>query len=317
MGARSITDPSGLVLTGVSASDYTLTGATGSVTIGIVGSSVTVTAATTVPYDGNTHGATATWSTTGSDSDGGSLTVTYYAASDLGDPLSGAPTDAGSYVAKASFVTDGNHTASSNTADFSITPATLTVNIPDQVVTYNTSDNTLPISGTTVGGVGSETFAVTYASTGLTGGTDVWIYPITASVAENGNGSLGNYNVVYAGTGEGSTTGTLTVGQVGLTITLNQAGETETTGSMGSPSVSTTYAASNWATVTETTPGSGAVVDFTADSTNLLVAWSTNSVNSSYGLTPTGNPGEYTVGPTGSCASSWPSSRARRPGTTW
>jgi hypothetical protein len=74
-----------------------------------------------VNYDGSPHGATASWGSTGTDAQGGPLTVSYvgingtsYASSTT------APTNPGSYMASASFAGDANHTGSSNSQTFTI-----------------------------------------------------------------------------------------------------------------------------------------------------------------------------------------------------
>ena len=91
--------PGGLVGWSFSNPDYGSQSGNATVTIGQAGSTVTVTPAlSSVTYDAQQHGATATWASTGTDDEGGSLTVTYvgidgrdYASSTT------APTEVGEY----------------------------------------------------------------------------------------------------------------------------------------------------------------------------------------------------------------------------
>ena len=123
--------PGGLVDWSFSNPDYASQSGDATVTIDQAGSTVTVTPAlSSVTYDTQQHGATATWASTGTDDEGGSLTVTYvgidgtdYASSTT------APTEVGEYQASASFAGNADHTGSSNTADFAITPATATITV--------------------------------------------------------------------------------------------------------------------------------------------------------------------------------------------
>ena len=93
--------PGGLVSWSFSNPDYASQTGNATVTIDPAGSTVTVTpASSSVTYDAQQHGATATWASTGTDDEGGSLTVTYvgidgtdYASSTT------APTEVGEYQA--------------------------------------------------------------------------------------------------------------------------------------------------------------------------------------------------------------------------
>ena len=70
--------PGGLVGWTFSNPDYASQTGNATVTIDQAGSTVTVTpASSSVTYDVQQHGATATWASTGTDDEGGSLTVTY------------------------------------------------------------------------------------------------------------------------------------------------------------------------------------------------------------------------------------------------
>ncbi len=72
-------------------------------------------------YDGLPHGAKATWASTGSDGEGGSLAVLYYGINGTDfNPSETPPTEVGEYGATAQFNGDGKHRASGASADFKI-----------------------------------------------------------------------------------------------------------------------------------------------------------------------------------------------------
>ena len=123
--------PGGLVGWSFSNPDYASQSGDATVTIDQAGSTVTVTPAlSSVTYDAQQHGATATWASTGTDDEGGSLTVTYVGIDGTDYASSAtAPTEVGEYQASASFAGNADHTGSSNTADFAITPATATITV--------------------------------------------------------------------------------------------------------------------------------------------------------------------------------------------
>ena len=67
----------------------------------------------------------------------GSLTYTYYTDDACTDALPGAPTNAGTYYAKAVIAAGGNYTAAqSNVATLTITPAVPTITLSNKAVTY-------------------------------------------------------------------------------------------------------------------------------------------------------------------------------------
>jgi len=97
-------------------------------------SATTVTVANAV-YDGNPHGGSAV--ATGVGGLNQSVVVTYTGRnSTVYPPTTTAPTNAGDYTASASFAGDGNHTGSSDSKDFTISPAgsLTTVTCPASVV---------------------------------------------------------------------------------------------------------------------------------------------------------------------------------------
>jgi hypothetical protein len=96
-------------------------------TINQAGSTTTVTWAggTSTTYDGNPHGATASWASTSTDGGGGPLMVTYLGINGtVYASTTTAPTNAGQYQASASYAGDANHTGSSGSANFTINPQT-------------------------------------------------------------------------------------------------------------------------------------------------------------------------------------------------
>ena len=116
--------------------DYTLTQPTAMASIMQVGSTATVTwtDGTSTTFNGNPHGATASWASTGTDGGSGSLPVTYVGISGTTyGPTSAAPISTGHYQASASFAGDTNHTGSSNTANFTINAASLSLVVVNSV----------------------------------------------------------------------------------------------------------------------------------------------------------------------------------------
>ncbi len=182
--------PGGLVDWSFSNPDYASQNGEATVTISQVGSTVTVTpAASSVTYDAEQHGATAAWASSGTDGAGGSLTVTYvgidgtdYASSTT------APTDVGEYQASASFAGNTDHTGSSNTADFAITPATATITVTGFSGGYDGEPHGVASSSAT--GVGGATIAglsvdgTTY--TDAPGGLVDWSFSNPDYASQNG-----------------------------------------------------------------------------------------------------------------------------------
>ena len=89
----------------------------------VVGSTVSVTwlDGASAVFNGNSHAATASWSSTGADSAGGPLPVTYVGINGTAyGPSSIAPTNSGNYEASATFAGDATHTGSTGATDFTI-----------------------------------------------------------------------------------------------------------------------------------------------------------------------------------------------------
>ena len=160
------------------------------------------------------------------------LPVSYYAASDLIHALPGAPTNAGAYVAVATFAGDNLHIDSSGLADFTINKATLPVlatsdlmlagktgcdehdedNHRDPRVTppplTGTLNGTAFTAGTTFTTAQGDTLTVTLSSA-VTGRSDVGVYPITATVTGPASANYvqptsGNLYVVTTGADSGT-----------------------------------------------------------------------------------------------------------------
>ena len=205
--------PGGLVDWCFSNPDYASQNGEATVTISQVGSTVTVTpAANSATYDTLQHGATATWASSGTDGEGGSLTVTY-AGIDGTDYASSttAPTDVGEYQASASFAGNTDHTGSSNTADFAISPATATITVTGFSGGYDGEPHGVASSSAT--GVGGATIAglsvdgTTY--TDAPGGLVDWSFSNPDYASQNGEA-------------------TVTISQVGSTVTVTPASSSVT-----------------------------------------------------------------------------------------
>ena len=200
--------PGGLVGWTFSDPDYASQTGNATVTIDQAGSTVTVTpASSSVTYDAQQHGATATWASTGTDDEGGSLTVTYvgidgtdYASSTT------APTEVGEYQASASFAGNADHTGSSNTADIAITPATATITVTGFSGAYDgaahgvVSSSATGVGGATIAGLSVNSTTYRDAPGGLVG----WSFSNPDYTSQSGDA-------------------TVTIGQAGSTVTVTPA----------------------------------------------------------------------------------------------
>ena len=80
-------------------------------------------------YHARAARATATWASTGTERQGGSLTVTYVGIDGTNASSTTAPTEVGEYQGPPPASRATRTTGSSNTADFAITPATATITV--------------------------------------------------------------------------------------------------------------------------------------------------------------------------------------------
>jgi hypothetical protein len=126
-GTETITDVSGLSLSGPSLGNYTLVGATGTLTIGQATPTVpTPVVPSNAVYNGQPHGATVGDVTGVNKTDLGAPTLTYYAGTyTLANlPSSGgsssAPTNAGNYTVVASYAGSTDYIAARSLATYSI-----------------------------------------------------------------------------------------------------------------------------------------------------------------------------------------------------
>jgi len=228
-----------LGLTGTSAANYTLAGATGSVTI--TPKALTLTATPAVagkPYDGLTA-ATLTGATlrvaqaagTGTTLDGtpytgDALTLALSGTFDTRDAAAGKPVTSTSTLSGANA---GNYTLTQPTGlSGTITPAGLTITAGDQGKTYGQTlafgsgatqftSNGLQ-NGETIGSV-----TMTCAGGGAAAGVAGSPYPMTPSAATGGTFSAGNYTINYV-------PGLLTVSAAATTTTLTTSGSPGTYG---------------------------------------------------------------------------------------
>lgn len=165
------------------------------ITITRAGSTTTVLASDAV-YDGNPHGGTASWTSTGADAETASLTVTYVGrAGTVYGPLTTPPTAAGKYTASAGLSGDANHTDSSNSKDFEITAKPVTVATADAGKVYGTLDPAPLTSADVSGFVVADGIT---ASVGRDTGEAVNTYHITTTLNDP-NTKLGNYTVTNTG----------------------------------------------------------------------------------------------------------------------
>ena len=90
-------------------------------------------------YDGSPNGASASVSGVGSPAeDLGPADLTYYEGTDdTGTPLSGAPSDAGTYTVKAAFDGNDNYKEASKTATITISQADATINVDGYTGVYD------------------------------------------------------------------------------------------------------------------------------------------------------------------------------------
>ena len=273
--SEAITSFSGLTLGGLQAGDYTLTGASGTVTINAVGSTVTVTpGASTVTYDGSQHGATATWASTGTDGEGGPLTVYYVGIGGTSyASTTTAPTSAGEYAASATFAGNSDHSGNSNSADFTISPLAVTLSgsrsydgtataaagiltVSDLVGSDNLtltgsvalagkdapSEAITSFSGLTLGGLQAGDYTLTGASGTVTMnavGSTVTVTPGASTVTYDG--SQHGATATWASTGTDGEGGPLTVYYVGIGGT-SYASTTTAPTSAGEYAASATFA---------------------------------------------------------------------------
>jgi MBG domain len=182
----------------------------GTLVIAKAGSTTTLTLGAefvggTVTSNGSPHGATAKWASTGVDGATGSLSVTYLGINGTSYASStSAPTNAGQYVASASFAGDANHTGSSGYVDFTIAPAvvTATVTLGNLSQTYTG----MPLSASSTTNAPGTSFTFTYNGS-ATPPTAAGSYTVVATLV----------NASY----HGSATGTLVIAKATLPVVVN------------------------------------------------------------------------------------------------
>jgi hypothetical protein len=216
-------------------------------------SSTTVVTVSNATYDGDSHGGSA--NVTGAGGLSASVTVSYSGRNGTTyGPSATAPTDAGDYVASATYEGDGNHFGSTDSTNFTIFKAasTTTVTCPANV-TYTGSQLT-PCSATVTGAGGlSQSLAVIY-----TNNTDAGTASATAIYAgdDNHTGSSDSKNftidkadsatvvscpasVTYNGSAQTLCTASVTgAGGLSQTLTVSYSNNTNA----GTASASASYA---------------------------------------------------------------------------
>ena len=206
--------------------DYTAASAQVTFSIGQAGSNVMAKDSGGV-YNGQPFAASGT--VTGANGANlGSPTFTYYLASDttFSNPLGGAPSTVGSYTVVASYSGDGSYSPSSNSASFSITPATPTVKVVDSGGTYTGSAYPATATVAGVSGVyGASLEGVTPMLTYYSGPT------ATGTPLAGAPSAAGTYTVVarFAGSTDyvsasGSTTFSIVQASSTTVVTVKDAG---------------------------------------------------------------------------------------------
>ena len=149
--------------------------------------------------------------TPGSSLEGVNLTVAYYAGNNItGTPLSGPPTDAGTYTALASFPGSTDYRPTSDADVFTISPATPTINVTDAGGPATGQPYAASATAKGVGGASvSGTFAFTYYVGSTVNGTGSSTPPT----------SPGTYTVTAAFTSSNSDYSNASGGPVTFTIT--------------------------------------------------------------------------------------------------
>jgi len=165
--------------------------------------SVTQASVNDATYDGNPHGGTA--AVTGAGGLSQSATVTYAGRnSTVYGPSTTPPTNAGNYTASASYAGDANHTASSDSKDYSILKATSVTQASVSDATYDGN----PHGGSAlVTGAGGLSQSVTVSYTGRNGTvygpspaapTNAGDYTASASYAGDANHTASNDSKDYS-----------------------------------------------------------------------------------------------------------------------
>ena len=150
-------------------------------------SSTTTVTVSSATYDGNPHGGSA--DVTGAGGLNQSVAVSYSGRnSTTYGPSATAPTDAGDYTATATFAGDDDHNGSSDSDDYSIAQASLTVVADDKTRAVGDADPTF--TGTVNGLVSGDDVTVSYNTTANVG-SPAGDYPITPSLSGS---DVPNYN---------------------------------------------------------------------------------------------------------------------------
>jgi hypothetical protein len=130
---------------------------------------ITAPAAT---YDGAAHGATAVVTGVNGGANPGTATLTYFAGTGTsGTPLSGAPTDAGTYTVQASYAGSTDYSPLMQTAMLTIALATPAITITAPNVSYNGAPQpvTVTVSGVANGAVPGPATVTYFAGTDASG----------------------------------------------------------------------------------------------------------------------------------------------------
>ncbi len=260
--------------------NYTVTNTGATFTINGVGS-ITTVVVSNATYDGNPHGGSASWISSGADLEGGSLPVTYTGtgATTYG-PSTAAPTDAGTYSAYASFAGDANHSGSSDLEYFTISTRAITVTAATNSKTYDGTTSAAAIPSITVGalqGTDAATLSETYDTANV--GTGKTLTPAIVFTV----GSASNYAITLAT----NTTGVISTRAITVTAATNSKTYDGTTSAAAIPSItvgalqgtdaatlSETYDTANVGTGKTLTP---AIVFTVGSASNYAITLATNT----------------------------------------
>ena len=207
--------------------DYAATLTSTQFVISQTASAVPVIVPQLTAYNGSSHEATANWK--GADGQVGNLTVTYVGTNGTTYTSSTTPpTEIGNYLASASFPGDANHIPSNNSAAFTISAGSTSINLSSPDVTYNTN-GLITLSVTAPAGAPTPTGTVTLT---VNGGS-----PLSALLSSDGTATFtlnspnaGDYTLVASYAAQGNYAASSSSG----TLHVNKATSTTTTSGPGS-----------------------------------------------------------------------------------
>jgi hypothetical protein len=292
--------------------NYSDAAGTGAMTINKA-SSTTVVSVANAAFDGEAHGATATVTGVGDLNEAVNVTYTgrngtSYAASSTG------PTNAGDYIATATYAGDTNHNGSSDSKNFSIAKAAPTVSASGTFMYDGIAKQAIGSATGVNGAAVNGSYSFTYLLQGG-GGTPSAIAPVnagtyvvsvtftsananysnasgTGSMTINKAGSITTVTIgdsTYDGTPRGGTAGVTGAGGLNQPVTLTYLGRngTEYAASTSAPVNTGDYTATATFAGDANHSGSTASKDFTVSKATPVIDWA-NPAAITYGTALTG-----------------------------